>query len=111
MMMLFYQYDPYFTSEPDDPALRQEIPCFRVYLEDAHEPIAETNECLPSDVQERYAMLFTASPSMLVTLTAIAADADACTCHARSWYGKGHDTQCPIRLANDAIAEATGGNP
>jgi hypothetical protein len=32
-----------------------------------------------------------------------------CTCRARSWYGGYHDTQCPLRIAADAHAEATGG--
>jgi hypothetical protein len=38
----------------------------------------------------------------LGVLEAIASDETACSCHARSWHGEGHDTRCPIRIATDA---------
>jgi hypothetical protein len=38
---------------------------------------------------------------VLGVLDAIASDETACSCHARSWRGEGHDTQCPIRIATD----------
>ena len=44
---------------------------------------------------------------LLDALQAIAHDEDACTCHQRSWYGEGHDTQCPLRIAADSVAWAT----
>jgi hypothetical protein len=32
-----------------------------------------------------------------------------CACRSRGWCGGYHDTQCPLRIAADAHAEATGG--
>jgi hypothetical protein len=56
---------------------------------------------------KRDARLIAALPHLLAALRAIASDRDACTCHMRSWYGKRHDTQCPLRIARDALAKAT----
>lgn len=39
-------------------------------------------------------------------LFTIAADGDACTCHARSWYGSDHDTACPIAIARHVLGAA-----
>jgi hypothetical protein len=55
------------------------------------------------------ARLIATTPLLLETLRTIAGDKEICTCHTRSWYGGHHDTQCPIRIASDAITEATGG--
>lgn len=37
------------------------------------------------------------------SMRAIAHDPDACTCDARSWHGKGHDSACPITIARHAL--------
>jgi hypothetical protein len=37
------------------------------------------------------------------SMRAIAHDPDACTCEARSWHGKGHDSACPITVAKNAL--------
>jgi len=69
MTELFYQYDPYFRLDPDDTSTGEhEIPCFRIYAEKTGEPVAETNESLPADVQERYARLFSSAPKLLDAL-------------------------------------------
>jgi len=47
--------------------------------------------------------LLAAAPGMRDALRQIASDSEACTCSTRSWYGKVHDTQCPIRIAGDAL--------
>jgi len=56
---------------------------------------------------EANARLIAAAPLLLESLQTIAGDEETCTCHTRSWYGTHHDTQCPIRIATAAIAEAT----
>jgi len=53
------------------------------------------------------ARLIAAAPLLLEILRTKARDKEICTCHTRSWYGNRHDTQCPISIASDAIAEAT----
>lgn len=55
-----YSYEPFFG--PDD----LEIPCFRIYADG--EPIAETNEDMPADFQEKAAILFTVSEDLLLGL-------------------------------------------
>jgi hypothetical protein len=39
---------------------------------------------------------------VLDVLGVIASSESSCTCRLRDWYGKGHDTQCPIRIATEA---------
>jgi hypothetical protein len=39
-------------------------------------------------------------------LQAIAGQPEACTCNARGWHGDGHDSQCPIRIAQEACERA-----
>jgi hypothetical protein len=52
------EYLPYIKSDPDTPELGEEIPCFRIFPEDDPERwIAQTNEDLPSDVQEEAALI------------------------------------------------------
>jgi hypothetical protein len=40
-------------------------------------------------------------------LQAIAADPEACTCKSRGWHGDGHDSQCPIQIADEACQRAS----
>lgn len=40
-------------------------------------------------------------------LQAIAANQDNCTCKERGWHGEGHDSQCPIQIANEATERAS----
>jgi hypothetical protein len=64
-----YEYLPYVMPDPDDMTVEREIPNFRIFPEDDPENyIAETNEHLPGDVQERHARLISASQAMLDTL-------------------------------------------
>jgi hypothetical protein len=42
----------------------------------------------------------------LYGLQGIAANPDNCTCKARGWHGEGHDCECPIRIATDAVERA-----
>lgn len=62
MNELSYVYDPY-TQISDTEAAGHEIPCFRIY-ENGTDVIAETNEDLPEEIQERYARLFAAAPKL-----------------------------------------------
>ena len=57
---------------------------------------------------EANALLIAAAPLLLETLRIVTEDEEICTCHARSWFGDHHDTQCPITMAGDAIAKAMG---
>jgi len=101
-----YEYLPYTVT--DENGTESDLPNFRIFPDDDPELyIAETNEHLPGDLQETHAQLISTSPQMYAALQAIASDEEACTCASRSWYGKGHDTQCPIRLATDVLALAT----
>ena len=64
-----YEYLPYTMLDPNDMTVEREIPSFRIFPEDEPENyIAETNEHLPGDVQERHARLISASQAMLDTL-------------------------------------------
>jgi hypothetical protein len=64
-----YEYLPYTMVDPNDVAVEREIPSFRIYPEDDPENyIAETNEHLPGDVQERHARLISAAPQSLDAL-------------------------------------------
>ncbi len=59
---------------------------------------------------ERYAELEHAGDcheNLLNALRSISENDNACDCHDRSWYGDGHDTQCPISVAGKAITDAT----
>jgi hypothetical protein len=51
--------------------------------------------------------LLARAPQMRDALEIIASDREACTCQSRSWYGLGHDTQCPLRIAADVLATTT----
>lgn len=50
MSNVIYQYEPYVSQEG------AEIPCFRIYMDGQF--VAQTNEDLPADVQEKVALLF-----------------------------------------------------
>lgn len=56
-----YEYSPY-TGQNDE-----EIPAFEIFNE-AGEKVADTNENLPCEEQEKIAMLFSASPALLEVL-------------------------------------------
>lgn len=53
MYNMAYEYEPYLGQDDKD------IPCFRIYSD--CEPIAETNENQPVEVQEKAARLLVAS--------------------------------------------------
>jgi len=64
-----YEYLPYTMPDPDDTTIDREIPNFRIFPEDEPENyIAETNEHLPGDAQERHARLIAAAPQSLDAL-------------------------------------------
>jgi hypothetical protein len=55
-----YEYLPYTARDG------REIPCFRIYPEDAGDAyVAETNEHLEQAVQEKYACLIAATPEFV----------------------------------------------
>lgn len=56
-----YEYSPYTGQDGE------EIPAFEIFNE-AGEKVADTNENLPCEEQERIAMLFSASPALLDVL-------------------------------------------
>ncbi len=63
-----YEYLPFFMLT-DDITVEREIPSYRIFPEDEPENyIAETNEHLPGDVQERHARLIAAAPELLDAL-------------------------------------------
>jgi hypothetical protein len=67
-----YEYLPYNLFGPDETTIEREIPNFRIFPEDDPENyIAETNEHLPGDVQERYAQMIVAASKMLDALLSI----------------------------------------
>jgi hypothetical protein len=60
-----YEYMPYLMSEYADPSREKEIPHYRIFpWDDPENYIAETNEHLPGDVQEKHALLITAAPDL-----------------------------------------------
>ena len=64
-----YEYLPYTMSESDDTKSEREIPNFRIFpVDDPENYIAETNEHLPGDTQERYALLIAAAPQLFDAL-------------------------------------------
>jgi hypothetical protein len=52
------EYNPYLIADPHRKGVEREIPCFRIFPADHPERwIAQTNEDLPSEVQEEAAMI------------------------------------------------------
>jgi hypothetical protein len=64
-----YEYLPFFMREPDDMTIEREIPNYRIFsvegVDGDEDHIAETNEQLPGEVQERHARLISAAPELL----------------------------------------------
>ena len=61
------EYYPYVKFDPDHPAGESEIPCFRIFPEDAPDKwIAQTNENLPREVQEEVAFFIAEALSKLL---------------------------------------------
>lgn len=56
------------------------------------------------------AKLREAAPDMLAALRIIAADEPDlyCACMALGWFGDGHNAECPVGIAENAIAKAEG---
>jgi hypothetical protein len=104
MTALTYDYDPYVKSEEDGSG-EHEIPCFRIYQHGTElTVVAETNEDLPSETQERYARLFASAPQLLDALEYffnIMHDYE-------SSLRKGYIKQA-LKMAREAIEEAKGG--
>ena len=110
----FHAPEKRFTTEDADRLLQLGDQSLSDWAEDAvrgserdpdyEERLREWNEIRP---------LLATAPHMRDALEIIAGDREACTCQSRSWYGTGHDTQCPRRIAGDALAKTnlTEGNP
>lgn len=63
-----YEYLPYTVT--DENGIESDLPNFRIFPDDDPELyIAETNEHLPGDVQEKCAQLITAAPQLLEALS------------------------------------------
>ena len=100
----YYEYLPYTMSESDDMKSEREIPNFRIFtVDDPKNYIAETNEHLPGDTQERYALLIAAAPQLFDAL--------------EYFFNMLHDYQSSVRkgyvkhamdLARSALAAAEG---
>ena len=100
-----YEYMPYLMSEYADPSREKEIPNYRIFpWDDPENYIAETNEHLPGDVQERHARVITAAPDLQEAL--------------HYFFNIMHDYQCSVRkgyvklaleMARSALEKAKGG--
>jgi hypothetical protein len=100
-----YEYMPYLMSESADPSREKEIPNYRIFpWEDPENYIAETNEHLPGDEQEKHALLISAAPDLREAL--------------EYFYNIMHDYECSVRkgyvkhafaIARAALAKAKGG--
>ena len=100
-----YEYMPYLMSEYADPSREKEIPHYRIFpSEDPEHYIAETNENLPGDVQEKHALLISAAPDLREAL--------------EYFFNIMHDYQSSVRkgyviaaldMARTALAKAKGG--
>jgi hypothetical protein len=98
-----YEYLPYVGHD------NNEIPCFRIYPEDEPEEyVAETNEHLSHDIQERYALLMTAAPDMFSALK-LAESQLSEYCAADD--GRDKDAHLALNAVREAIARATGRAP
>jgi hypothetical protein len=98
--------------------IEREIPCFRIYPE--HEPenyIAETNESLPRDAQEKHARLMAAAPDLRNALEDLLGDRPAvqggiCVRCGRDYRAEGPmegdcwSDDCPSAIARAALAKA-----
>jgi hypothetical protein len=69
--------------------------------------VGDTDLCESRIIDFQPQLVLKSAARLLDALQAIARDEHACTCHVRSWYGQGHDTQCPVRIAGDSVAQAT----
>jgi hypothetical protein len=100
-----YEYMPYLMSEYADPSREKEIPNYRIFpWEDPENYIAQTNENLPGEVQEKHARLITAAPDLFEAL--------------RYFFNIMHDYESSRRkgyvkfaleMARQALAKAKGG--
>ena len=100
-----YEYLPYLMSEHADPSREKEIPNYRIFpTDDPENYIAETNEHLPGEMQERHARLITAAPDLQEAL--------------QYFFNIMHDYQCSVRkgyvklafeMARSALEKAKGG--
>jgi hypothetical protein len=64
-----YEYLPYIRTDFEDMSIEVEIPNFRIFpYEDPENYIAETNEHLPGDVQERHARMIVSAPALFDAL-------------------------------------------
>lgn len=100
------EYLPYAMSESADPSREVEIPNYRIFPWDEPENyIAQTNEHLPGDVQEKHALLISAAPDLREAL--------------EYFFNIMHDYQSSVRkgyvkqaleMARQALARAKGGS-
>ena len=100
-----FEYMPYLMSEYADPSREKEIPNYRIFpTDDPENYIAETNEHLPGELQERHARLITAAPDLQEAL--------------EYFFNIMHDYESSVRkgyvklafeMARAALAKAKGG--
>jgi hypothetical protein len=98
-----WESDGQFIVAPDPAGIHPDIYIAEIVATD------DEGRMAPPKQQVANASLIAAAPFLFESLLTIAGDKESCTCHTRSWYGNHHDTQCPIRIASDAIADATEG--
>jgi hypothetical protein len=100
-----YEYLPYTRTEHEGATAEVEIPNYRIFpTEEPENYIAETNEHLPGELQERHARLITAAPDLQEAL--------------QYFFNIMHDYQCSVRKgyvklafekARSALEKAKGG--
>src|SRR3989304_331733 len=73
------------------------------------EELEEVARRVPSAARDiaHWVRLSQLSKEFLEALRVIATDKDNCTCASRSWFGEGHDSACPIEIAQAAFEIAS----
>jgi len=100
-----YEYLPYTMSGSEDSAAEIEIPNYRIFSpNDPEHYIAETNEQLPGDVQEKHARLLSTAPEMFNALEYFFNIMHDYESSLRKGY-----VQQAIDTARKALEKATGG--
>ena len=99
------EYLPYLMTQGEDRSTEVELPNYRIFpWEEPEKYIAETNEHLPWDLQEKHALLIAAAPDLFEAL--------------EYFFNIMHDYQCSVRKgyvtaafqkARSALAKAKGG--
>jgi len=99
-----YEYLPYLMTEGEDRSIEVELPNYRIFPWDEPEKyIAETNEHLPGDLQEKHALLITAAPDLFEALEYFFNIMHDYDCSVRKGYVK-----LAFQKARQALAKAEG---